>query len=265
LRQKAVQALATIDSDRARRELLACLAAAPERLAVDIATGLAATKPGGELLLATVGGGKASARLLREPTVHDRLRASAVTDLDKRLEQLTAGLATGDDRLSRLIVERHEGFLKAKTDPAKGHEAFAKICAACHRLGDEGHKVGPQLDGIGVRGLDRLLEDVLDPNRNVDQAFCTTLVTTTDGRTFSGLVLREEGEVVVLADVQGKEIRVLKPKIADRRVLTLSPMPANVADLLSEAEFYNLMSFLLSQQTQKSGAADQRSSTRVPP
>jgi putative heme-binding domain-containing protein len=155
--------------------------------------------------------------------------------------------------------------LKAKTDPAKGHVAFAKICAACHRLGDEGHKVGPQLDGIGVRGLDRLLEDVLDPNRNVDQAFRATLVTTTDGRTFSGLALRDEGEVVVLADAQGKEIRIPKATIADRRVLTLSPMPANVADLLSEAEFYDLMSFLLSQQTQRPGAGGQRSTVRGPP
>jgi HEAT repeat protein len=57
LRQKAAQALATIDSDPARRQLLLCLAAAPERLGVDIAAGLAATKPGGELVLATIGDG----------------------------------------------------------------------------------------------------------------------------------------------------------------------------------------------------------------
>jgi putative heme-binding domain-containing protein len=259
VRQKAAQALATINSNPARAELLRRLVAAPERLGVDIAAGLAATKPGAEALLASIADGKTSARLLREPTVADRLRGSGVANADDRIKQLTAGLPPGDDRLSRLVLERHDGYLKAKPDMAKGHEAFNKICAACHKLGNEGHKIGPELDGIGVRGLDRLLEDVLDPNRNVDQAFRASLITTSDGRTFSGLVLREEGEVVVLADQQGKELLIPKADVADRHVQLLSPMPANVADLLNETEFYNLMSFLLSQQTQGSAAGGQRS------
>jgi putative heme-binding domain-containing protein len=259
VRQKAAQALATISSDAARAELIRRLTAAPDRLAVEIAAGLAATKPGAELLLAAIGDGKASARLLREPTVLDHLHNTAGSDTDDRIKPLTAGLPPGDDRLNHLILERHDGFLKAKPDPVKGHVAFNKICAACHKIGDEGHKIGPQLDGIGVRGLDRLLEDVLDPNRNVDQAFRASLITTSDGRTFSGLVLREEGAVLVLADQQGKEIRIQKAVIADRRVQLLSPMPANVADLLSETEFYNLMSYLLAQQTQGLGSRDQGS------
>ena len=37
--------------------------------------------------------------------------------------------------------------------------------------------VGPQLDGVGTRGLERLIEDVLDPNRNVDPAFRASHVT----------------------------------------------------------------------------------------
>ena len=35
-------------------------------------------------------------------------------------------------------------------------------------------EIAPHLDGIGNRGLERLLEDVLDPNRNVDQLFRAT-------------------------------------------------------------------------------------------
>ena len=44
-----------------------------------------------------------------------------------------------------------------------------------------GGLVGPQLDGIGNRGLERLVEDVLDPNRNVDRAFRTHLLTLKNG------------------------------------------------------------------------------------
>ncbi len=247
IRQKAAQTLATIATDGARAELLKRLASAPDRLAVEIAAGLAASKAGAELLLGNISGGKASARLLRESIVVDRMRGLRLVNFEERLKQLTAGLPPGDDRLTRLIAQRREGFVRSKGNPAAGQKSFQKLCANCHRLANEGHKIGPELDGIGIRGLDRLLEDILDPNRNVDVAFRTTQITTADGRTFSGLLLRQEGAVIVLADQQGKEIRIAAGDIAERRIAPLSPMPANIADLFNETEFNDLMAFLLSQ------------------
>jgi putative heme-binding domain-containing protein len=247
VRQKAAQSLSAINTSAAHDELLRRLTAAPERLAVDIAAGLAGSRAGGTLLLATIRDGKASARLLREPTVISRLDAQGIADLEAQVKTLTANLPKGDDRLQQLIRQRHDGYLRFKPDPVLGRQAFNKICTNCHRIGGEGHKVGPDLDGIGIRGLDRLLEDVLDPNRIVDQAFRATQIQTDDGRTFTGLVVREVGQTVVLVDAQGKETQIAKSNVAERRVLPLSPMPANVADQLTEQEFYNLMGYLLSQ------------------
>jgi putative heme-binding domain-containing protein len=124
---------------------------------------------------------------------------------------------------------------------------FEKNCMICHRLANQGPLIGPQLDGVGNRGLDRLLEDILDPNRNVDQAFRSTTLVLDDGRTMSGLVLREEGQVIVLADAQGKEVRVTKGSVTERNVSQLSPMPADFVDRVSEADFNNLMAYLLAQ------------------
>jgi putative heme-binding domain-containing protein len=114
-------------------------------------------------------------------------------------------------------------------------------------MGGQGAKVGPQLDGVGVRGIDRLLEDIPDPNRNVDQAFRATALAIKNGQVLSGLVLREEGEVVVLADAQGKEVRIPKKDIEERTVSQLSPMPGNLAEQIPEADFYNLLGYLLAQ------------------
>jgi putative heme-binding domain-containing protein len=88
---------------------------------------------------------------------------------------------------------------------------------------------------------------VLDPNRNVDQAFRVTSLSLKDGRVVAGLLLREEGEVLVLADAQGKDVRVPKGDVEDRTVSQLSPMPANWSDQIPEAEFPHLLSYLLSQ------------------
>src|SRR5205807_179633 len=100
-------------------------------------------------------------------------------------------------------------------------QVFDKSCANCHRLGGKGAKVGPQLDGIGIRGPERLLEDLLDPNRNVDQAFRMTTLALGNGQVVSGLLLAEEGEILVLADSQGKEVRVAKKEVEERKVSQL--------------------------------------------
>ena len=63
--------------------------------------------------------------------------------------------------------------------------------------------------------------------------------------------MKEEGEVYVMADQQGKEVRVPKKTVDERTVSQLSPMPANFADTVSEAEFNNLIAFLLAQRAKQ--------------
>ena len=58
---------------------------------------------------------------------------------------------------------------------------------------------------------------------------------------------REEGEVLILADNQGKEVRVPVAEIDEQAVTPLSPMPANVPDIVPEADFYHLLAYLLAQ------------------
>jgi putative heme-binding domain-containing protein len=247
LREHAAVLLALANQPQTREQLLRALPAAPARLQNAIAAGLAGSREGAEKLLETVAAGKASARLLQEPAVSLRLEAAHVPDLKERLARLTEGLPRADLRLHELLQRRREGFLAAKLDPLQGKQVFAKSCANCHQVGGEGARIGPQLDGIGVRGLDRLLEDVLDPNRNVDQAFRLTTLELKKGQVVSGLLLKEEGAVLVLADAQGKEVRVGKDAVAERSTSQMSPMPADLADKIPEADFYNLLAYLLEQ------------------
>jgi len=94
-----------------------------------------------------------------------------------------------------------------------------------------------------------LMEDVLDPNRNVDRAFRTHIITLKDGDVMSGLPRREEGELLILADATGKEISVPKKNIQARRESETSLMPENFADVIPMEDFNHLMAFLLSKST----------------
>ena len=61
--------------------------------------------------------------------------------------------------------------------------------------------------------------------------------------------------VIVLADAQGKEVRVAKDSIDQKNTSQLSLMPANVVDQIPEADFYSLLAYLLSQRGTPGGKA----------
>ena len=81
-----------------------------------------------------------------------------------------------------------------------------------------------------------------------DQAFRLTTLGLKNGQIVSGLLLREEGQVLVLADNQGKEVRVATADVDDRTLSQLSPMPANLVDQIPAADFNHLLAYLLAQQ-----------------
>jgi putative heme-binding domain-containing protein len=247
LRDRVGQLIASANSPGGRAELLKALATAPAGLQSALAASLALTPEGGEQLLTAVAEGKVSAQVLQDRPVQLRLAKANLPHIEERLAALTKGLPPADQRLAEQLRRHRAQFLSAKPDPAAGAVAFEKHCAVCHQLGGKGAKIGPQLDGVGARGLDRLLEDLLDPNRNVDQAFRASTLLLKNGRLLTGLVLREEGDVVVVADNQGKEQRVAKGEIEERATSLLSPMPANLTDQIPAVEFNNLLSYLLAQ------------------
>jgi putative heme-binding domain-containing protein len=253
LREEATQILARLNHNEALNQLVGALPLVPARMQTFIAAHLAGSRAGGEKLLEAVAAGKASARLLQERFVEVRLAAANIPNLKARLAKLTEGLPPADQRVQELLRRRRDAFAAAKTDVAIGAKVYEKNCANCHQLGGKGAKVGPQLDGIGIRGVDRLLEDILDPNRNVDQAFRATTLALKNGQSLTGLLLREEGEVLIMADAKGKEVRVPKKDVEERAVSQLSPMPANLADEIAEADFNHLLAFLLEQRAAKDG------------
>jgi putative heme-binding domain-containing protein len=245
LRQAVARQLGSSDTPEGRDALATAIVTAPAALQQPFAISLASTRAGAELLLDRVATGKASARLLQDKSVVDRLKAAGAADVDQRIADLTRNLPSADNAIRQVIARVAADHAKGTASLDSGRAIFMKNCANCHRLADVGGKVGPQLDGVGQRGAERLLEDILDPNRNVDEAFRTTLVTTNDGRLISGLKLREEGSNLVLADNAGKEVRIAAGDIDEVAVSHLSPMASNMLDQIGEKNLPNLLAYLM--------------------
>jgi putative heme-binding domain-containing protein len=246
LREAVARALGGSPLASARSALVDGFKVAPRALQTTLALSLAASHDGAEALLGAVKAGKAPAGALLEPGMHDRLAAANVADLDARLGTLTQGVAAPKQELEKLIAQRRADFVKSKGSPGDGAAVFAKNCMVCHQIDGKGGVVGPQLTGIAKRGIDRVCEDILDPNRNVDPAFRYSMVTLKDDRFITGLQKRDEGELLVFVDSTGKEISVRKSDIRKRLESKGSLMPGNFGEILKPDEFNNLLAYLIS-------------------
>jgi putative heme-binding domain-containing protein len=251
LRERFATALAETNSPAAIAAISTAMRDAPHRLQQSFATALAGSREGAEALLSACKDGKAPAILLRNKAIADRLKAVKISGLDERIAALTANLPPANADLDKLIAARSKAFDPVKASASRGADVFARNCAVCHAIEGKGGALGPQLDGIGGRGPDRLLEDILDPNRNVDRAFRMNVITLKNGNVVTGLPRREEGAQLVLADAAAQETRVTIADIAERKETETSLMPPTFGDLIPPAELNDLLAFLLGKKPSK--------------
>ncbi len=246
LRQKAAHHLGTFGQTEVRRKLLQAMEHLPQPVARVAAGFFAWDARWAPRLLDAVQTGRVDARVLQDAHVIRGLQRH-VPEAKKRLRELTAHLPPLKESLRRQIRQRATLAAQNRGNPDRGRALFEKHCQACHRLQNRGNKVGPELDGVGLRGPLRLAEDLLDPSARVDQAFRATQLLTAEGKVLTGLKLADRGQVVVLVNSEGRQVEVPRDQIEAEQVLPLSPMPANFAQVLSPQETADLLSFLLQQ------------------
>jgi putative heme-binding domain-containing protein len=245
LRRAAAEVLGTTASTAAARAALAgAFATAPADLAVALATALAKSDAGAAELLALAAAGRVRPQLLRHRHVELAI-AQRPAGLHARAAQLTRDLPDEDARLDAVIARRLAAAGTHRSDLARGAALFTQHCAACHRFRDSGGTVGPSLDGSGARTVARLVEDILDPSRNIDPAFRLTSLTLTSGETRSGLNHRPgSGQHTLTDPTTGQDVAIPTADVAGVAASPISAMPAAFETLLPPGELLDLIEFL---------------------
>lgn len=236
----ACETLTVLDPQSAYNLILEQLKLAPAARQTSLAQILSSSETGSDKLLTAIERGEASPALLRDSLIRQQ-----VGEDNPRLVALLESMPDSSEELSQLVKQRHQGFQSAIRSVERGSQVFKQQCAVCHSLKGDGGILGPNLDGVQVRGPERLLEDILDPNRNVDPAFMLTTIRTHDGNNLSGIGARTDGEHIVLTDPNGKVHRVPESDVAEWIPSHFSMMPAAFGALISENELYDLIEYLL--------------------
>jgi len=133
-----------------------------------------------------------------------------------------------------------------KENVIRGKAVYVKAsCAKCHRKGDVGEKLGPDLSDIfGLRQRKELLEAILFPNLELNEDYPSVTVLTTSGKTYSGLLSAGKRGAVSIIDSQGKTITINKDDIESISASQQSNMPAGALQPLTFQEICDLIAFL---------------------
>jgi putative heme-binding domain-containing protein len=132
-----------------------------------------------------------------------------------------------------------------QADASRGRAVFARTCASCHVLFDEGAHIGPELTGSNRADLDYVLANVIDPNAVIGQDYLLTTIETQDGRTAAGVVHRETPNAVTLVNL-AERVTFSREEIKSMQRLEVSLMPAGLLDGLPEQEVADLVAYLRS-------------------
>ena len=153
-------------------------------------------------------------------------------------------------------TERHERLTSLALSGAGtidgGREVFynqdKSQCLKCHRLGEQGGKIGPDLTGIGGRfSRVHVIESILDPSRTIAASFHSVTVVLTDGQVISGIKVQETESELVIGDNQGTTHVLSKSTIAAFDPQPISTMPEGLEKQFTDLEFADLISFLMAQ------------------
>ena len=145
----------------------------------------------------------------------------------------------------REAVAKYQAALATTGDASCGAKVFDAVCATCHRFNGRGFDLGPNLET--TRGWDRekLLLNILDPNREVAANYLAYTIETRDGGVLSGLIADENAAGLTIRRPGSTDETVLRQNLLRVTSSAQSLMPEGLEAAISISEMADLLAYLL--------------------
>jgi putative heme-binding domain-containing protein len=134
----------------------------------------------------------------------------------------------------------------ASGNAQRGAEVFARgQCAKCHRYGDEGESIGPDLTTLAKRFRKKeILESIVYPSHVISDQYRARTIITTSGKQIAGIVAKgAPGETIVLTP-QGEKVVLKDDEIEETVPSKVSSMPEGLLNTLTLEEITDLFTYL---------------------
>jgi putative membrane-bound dehydrogenase-like protein len=142
------------------------------------------------------------------------------------------------------VVAEHQKVLDLDAKEDRGREVFKKKCSVCHRVGEVGHRVAPELASVQNKSPADLLIAILDPNREAQPNFNAYNVLTESGKIYNGIIAVETANSITLRRAEAKEDVILRSTIEEMTSTGLSLMPEGLEKDLSPQDLADVIAFV---------------------
>ncbi|MCY2994944.1 MAG: c-type cytochrome, partial [Planctomycetota bacterium] len=177
------------------------------------------------------------------PDVTALLTAQRRESVVKIMAEAFRGIRTPED--IQQALDQFEPVLTLAGDPVRGKQVFTTAtCAVCHRLGEVGTEIGPDLMTLVDRSPQYLRIAVIDPNRAVKEKFMEYAAITAGGQIVSGMLIEETSNSLTLVDAAGKHHVILRKNLEELLARGRSHMPERLEAGLTPQQMADLFAFI---------------------
>jgi putative membrane-bound dehydrogenase-like protein len=181
-----------------------------------------------------------------KPSELDPLQAKRLTDSrDASIKERAAKLfaaATPAERGKALAD--YQVSLEMTADARRGLAIFEKNCAVCHKIGDLGVNVAPDISDSRTKTAAQLLADILQPNRAIDNNYLGYTLRLADGKVASGILTTETATSITLRQQGGKDLFVARGEIDELKSSGQSLMPEGLERQIPPQDMADLLAFI---------------------
>ncbi|MEX2553658.1 MAG: PVC-type heme-binding CxxCH protein, partial [Actinomycetota bacterium] len=171
---------------------------------------------------------------------------------DTEIRALAQRLLTEANHESRedVLIE-YLPSLELAGSAARGEAHYQMLCVACHRSGEQGYPLGPDLTTLRSAGKESLLVNLIDPNREVAPNYVAYLVETRDSQNHFGIIINETAQSVTLRHGFGMETVIPRAEIAGMQSQGRSIMPEGLEAALDLQDMADLLEFIITGEEQE--------------
>lgn len=146
------------------------------------------------------------------------------------------------------LLEDAQNLQPEEHSPELGRQALAAgLCLRCHRFGNRGGQIGPDLTSVGKRfDAWALLESIIEPSKQIDEKYLNVTYVLTDGRVVTGRTVgvNRHQLTIEIDPLTAKTISIPREDIEESLPTKISPMPAGLLDTLPRDEILALLALL---------------------
>ncbi len=155
------------------------------------------------------------------------------------------------DQLSSDFQAEYTKYEKLLTDQAiasanlnNGQKIFKTTCGPCHQMYGTGGMLGPDLTGSNRTNTTYLLSNIIEPSSDIQDDYKMVIITTLQGRTYSGNIVSESEREVAIRVVGQEDIKIRKSEIQSREITPKSMMPEGLLKNMTDQEVLDLIAYL---------------------